>query len=94
MIVDGLNTFSTICIEALACGTPVITYKTDGSPEAIDDKTGIVINQGDVEALSQAICETKKNPLDRKACRKRAIENFDKNKCIEHYYDLFKELIG
>lgn len=88
------DNFPTTNIEALACGTSVITYKTGGSPEAIDDKTGIVINQGNVEALSQAIFEMKKNPLDRKACRDRAIENFDKNKCFERYFDLYKELIG
>ncbi len=87
------DNFPTTNIEALACGTPVITYKTGGSPEAIDDKTGVIINQGDVEALSQSVCELRRNPLDRNACRYRAIENFDKNKCFERYFDLYKELI-
>lgn len=88
------DNFPTTNIEALACGTPVITYKTGGSPEAIDDKTGVVINQGDVEAISQIVCELRNNPLDRNACRNRAIENFDKNKCFELYFDIYKELIG
>lgn len=32
--------FPTVNLEALACGTPVITYRTGGSPEAVDEKTG------------------------------------------------------
>ena len=87
------DNFPTTNIEALACGTPVITYKTGGSPEAIDDKTGVVINQGEVEALSQAVNELSKKPLERKACRIRAIENFDKNKCFEQYISLYNELL-
>ena len=35
------DNFPTINLEALACGTPVITYNTGGSPEAIDDLTGL-----------------------------------------------------
>ena len=37
------------------CGTPVITYNTGGSPEAIDEKTGIVVKQGDIIGLGKAI---------------------------------------
>ena len=40
------DNFPTTNIEALACGTPVITYNTGGSPEAIDDKTGKIIKKG------------------------------------------------
>ena len=36
------DTFPTVNLEALACGTPVITYRTGGSPETVDEKTGIV----------------------------------------------------
>lgn len=32
------DNFPTTNIEALACGTPIVTYNTGGSPEAIDDK--------------------------------------------------------
>ena len=45
------DTFPTINIEALACGTPVITYKTGGSTEIIDEQTGVVVDQGDVKGL-------------------------------------------
>ena len=42
------DTFPTTNLEALACGTPVVTYRTGGSPEAIDEHTGIVVAKGDI----------------------------------------------
>src|SRR5690606_17211681 len=51
------DNFPTTNLEALACGTPVITYNTGGSPEAIDDETGIVVKKGDIAGLASAIKE-------------------------------------
>lgn len=87
------DNFPTTNIEALACGTPVITYKTGGSPEAIDEKTGVTVSQGDVEALTDAIREMRANPLSREDCRKRAEEMYDKEKCFGEYVMLYEELI-
>lgn len=87
------DNFPTTNIEALACGTPVITYETGGSPEAIDDKTGVVIPQGDVTALANAIMQMKVNPLSPENCRKRAEEHFDKDKCFEEYISLYEQLL-
>ena len=87
------DTFPTVNLEALACGTPVITYRTGGSPEAIDKKTGMVIEQGNVEALANAIILLKDHPLSSADCRKRAEDLFDKDKCFEKYIELYDSLI-
>lgn len=90
------DNFPTTNLEALACGTPVITYKTGGSPEAIDENTGAVVEQGDLNALSETIKEfqvlgfKQKHSVD---CRKRSEEHFDKDKCFEKYIELYKELL-
>lgn len=55
--------YPTVNLEALACGTPVVTFKTGGSSEMLDDKTGIVVDTNDVEGIEKAIkdiCEKKK----------------------------------
>ena len=88
-----LDTFPTVNIEALACGTPVLTYRTGGSPEAVDDKTGIVVEQGDVNAVVGQICKMKLHPLSQMACRERAVQKFDKDKCFEQYIQLYDKLI-
>ena len=87
------DTFPTINIEALACGTPVITYETGGSPEAVDEKTGIVIEQGNIDALVEAIKQMKEKLFSSIDCRKRAEENFDKDKCFKKYIDLYESII-
>lgn len=91
------DSFPTVNMEALACGTPVITYRTGGSPEIVDDKTGWVIKQGDVEALAKTIRdvgEIRKEERETQCnnCRKRATTYFDKDKCFEKYLDLYESL--
>ena len=87
------DTFPTVNLEALACGTPVITYNTGGSPEAIDEKTRIVVEQGNVGKLAEAIIRMRKNPLSPKDCRERAERLFDKDKCFEEYMELYNKLL-
>ncbi len=87
------DTFPTVNLESLACGIPVITYNTGGSPEAIDEKTGIVVEQGDLMALANAVFKMKKCPLSSDDCRKRAEEYFDKNKCFSRYIKLYESLL-
>ena len=87
------DTFPTVNLEALACGTPVITYRTGGSPEAIDDKTGIVVEQGDVDAMARAIAELKQHPLSAADCRARAEAHFNRNTCFEKYIQLYNDIL-
>ena len=87
------DTFPTVNLEALACGTPVITYRTGGSPEAIDDKTGIVVEQGDVNAMARAIAELKQHPLSAADCRVRAEAHFNRNTCFEKYIQLYNDIL-
>lgn len=49
------DTFPTVNIEALACSTPVITFKTGGSPEIIDETCGSVVECDDLYALESEI---------------------------------------
>lgn len=87
------DNFPTTNLEALACGTPVITYCTGGSPEAVDEKTGIVIEQGNINALAAAVLQMREYSFSSIDCRKRVEMYFDKNKCFEKYIKLYESLI-
>ena len=88
------DNFPTTNIEALACGTPVITYNTGGSPEAVDDRTGIVVEKGDVNGLMRSIELIRKNdgPVTPAMCRERAECIFNKDSCFLDYLHLYKEI--
>ena len=102
-----LDTFPTTNLEALACGTPVVTYRTGGSPEAICDTacekvekagaeyypTGMVVEQGDVEGMIRCVRDLKSRPINAAVCRQRAVEHFDKDKCFEEYIKLYENLL-
>jgi len=79
-------------IESLACRTPVITFDSGGSPETIDEDTGIVIEKGNLEKLYKAIQQIKTNNIDKQKCRYRAVEFFDKNKNFRKYMELYKDI--
>jgi glycosyltransferase involved in cell wall biosynthesis len=92
------DNFPTTNIEALACGTPVITYRTGGSPEAIDEDTGWVVEKGDIEGLCQIIDnyftlpEEEKN-VKRIRSRERAIKLYNKDDRFQDYINLYSELL-
>ena len=87
------DNFPTTNLESLACGTPVVTYRTGGSPEAIDDRTGITVDTGDIKCLAQAVYSICDSSMFRLNCRKRAELLFDRNNCYKQYLQLYKSLI-
>lgn len=93
------DNFPTTNIEALACGTPVITYNTGGSPEAIDDLTGYVVQRGNIGDLKNAIefigSEFGKIKEQRQEyCRKRAVDHFNKNERFNDYVKLYQRILN
>jgi len=91
-----VDTFPTTNLEALACGTPVVTYNTGGSPESLDQETGMVIEKGDIAGLSEAvklILDHGKNSYTEK-CIARAQTLYNKEECYLRYLDLYKNLLS
>lgn len=81
-------------LEALACGTPVITFCTGGSPECIDENTGTVVACDDEEALYQEILRiAEERPYSPEDCRKRALQ-FSEQEKYTQYYMLYKQSLA
>ncbi|MBQ5810457.1 MAG: glycosyltransferase [Clostridia bacterium] len=77
--------------EALACGTPVVTYPTGGSPEAIDAKSGVVTKERSPESAVEAIKIAES--LRREDCIARA-KQFDINEKYCEYLKLYEEILA
>jgi putative colanic acid biosynthesis glycosyltransferase len=59
-------------VEALGCGTPIAGFRAGGSPETFDEKTGIAVPTGDIEALRSAILQLAENRPSKNECVNRA----------------------
>ena len=73
-------------IEALACGTPVVSFNTGGCSETFDSYTGIAVEKDNVNELIKAIENICKRECVKKKCVERATY-FDE---IEKYQDYIK----
>lgn len=82
--------FGMVNIEALACGVPVVTFRTGGSPECLDSKSGIVVEKDDVDGMKDAIVEIcERKMFNEINCIKRAqqFKGLDK---FNEYIELYK----
>jgi UDP-glucose:tetrahydrobiopterin glucosyltransferase len=70
-----VEAFGNVAIEALACGVPVIAYARGGPAEIITDgETGFVVAADDVDGVIDAVGRL--DEIDRRACRKRAEQEY------------------
>lgn len=82
------DNYPTTNLESLACGTPVITYKTGGSIEAVvKSGYGRVVEQGNVAKMVEAI-ELQCKDLPEKKC----LFVCDASQNYEKYVDLYEKM--
>ncbi|MGH9121386.1 MAG: glycosyltransferase, partial [Acidimicrobiales bacterium] len=82
--------FGMVMIEALACGTPVLTTSCGAAPEIVDEgKVGWVRDTaaGLVEALGKV------RDLDRSACRRHVETNFSMKRMVGRHVALYEQSI-
>ena len=89
------DNFPTTNLEALACGTPVVTYRTGGSIESVDSDTGRIAEKGNAADLLAKIREIKQlgRPYFAKACRQNAEQRYDRQTNFQDYISLYEHLI-
>ncbi len=85
------DTFPTTNLEALACGTPVITYNTGGSVESVDSETGVIVEKGDIDGLINAIDGV--SSIDSDACVTRARNLYNQDSSFRKYIKLYKDIL-
>lgn len=76
-----LDTYPTTNLEAICCGTPVITYRTGGSPESAAH-FGATIPRGNLPAAAECIQSHPRFPLHP--------HHFDKSTAMEQYLEIYQ----
>jgi glycosyltransferase involved in cell wall biosynthesis len=88
--IDWPEPFGLVMIETMACGTPVIAYRSGSVPEVIDDGvTGFI-----VEGLEDAVKAAERiSTLSRKRCRELFEQRFVASRMAEDYVAIYQRLI-
>lgn len=79
------DNYPTVNLEAIACGTPVITYNTGGSPESVSAEHGFVIDKGNLSAVMEILRRLRTQPLNINSVP----TTFDKNSFVESMLKLY-----
>ena len=89
--IDWPEPFGLVMIEAMACGTPVIAYRSGSVPEVIEDGvTGFI-----VDSEEEAVKAIKKLPrLDRRQVRARFEQRFSARRMAKEYESRYRKLIA
>ena len=93
---DGI---ANVLVEAMACGTPVVTTDYDGSRELLESgRFGVTVPERDPARLAEAIEALLRDPDRRRslaqAARERVERDFDRDRNIESIARLFRETLG
>lgn len=86
------DNYPTVNMEALACGTPVITFNTGGSSECIAQKCGMIVDAEDVDSMEKAIYYLMSGQKNMKEpCLQQAVL-FDQDRCFQKYIDCYRRM--
>lgn len=87
------DNFPTTNLEALSCGTPVITFNTGGSIECIDETTGFIIDKGNIDELVHSLRKIKENgkKIYTASCIESSKHKYNKIDRFNEYIEIYKE---
>lgn len=85
------ETFGLTTVEAQACGTPVVVYRTDGCPETVADGNGILVQRGNLLELENAVRVVANG---KKRINPKSMRCFDKDEVYKKYLSLYDKLVS
>ncbi len=90
------ESFGSVLVEALACGTPVVSTRSGGPEDIVDPAVGTLVPPDDPAALADALAETLAN-LDRYSpvdLRDYAIRRFGWDPVVQRTLGVYQEVLG
>lgn len=82
--------FGLVCVEMLACGTPVAAFDSGAIREILSDQCARVVPKADIGALARVLGEAARK--QRTACRARA-EDFSLSRMVNNYAKLYQQMV-
>lgn len=97
VICSRRENFPTTCIEALACGTPIVGFDEGGTRETAPKGLGKFVAYGDIDALYGAVLSfiTNDHLTDIKSdCVEFATMHYDESSMLQSYMKLYTKVKG
>ena len=97
---SAIESFGLTALEAMACGTPVIAFRTGGLPDLVlQGETGWLADEvNSPDSLYQGLHWLLHHPQERRAmgynARKRVEQEFTADLMAERYISLYQELLS
>lgn len=87
------ESFGLVVAEAMACGTPVVVYKSTACPELIGNYTGFMVKPHDTDGVINALREIQLKGKSQytEACINRVKQNFENQIMASSYLNEYKD---
>lgn len=87
------DTMPNACLEALACGSPLLCFNTSGMPYMADETVMTLVEARNVNQMVDVILNTKKkDEAVIKTCREYALKRFDNQKYFERLVEIMNSM--
>ena len=88
-----LEAFSQSQLEAMACGSPVISFPCSGAEDLIDETNGVVCEGFSIKALVNGIAQALSCHYEGKAIRQSVLSQYSYDKVGQRYLDCYIRLL-
>ncbi len=93
------ESFGLSALEAMACEVPVVSSSVGGLPELqVHGETGFIAEIGDIDRMARYAIDLLTNDVKRamfgRACRSRAVDNFDVHTIVDRYEEYYRQCLG
>ena len=85
--------YPTVNMEAIACGTPVVTFDTGGCAETVDTSTGIIVSVNEIDKLIEAIDVISQERINPEVYKKK-VRNYSQDLKYMEYLELYSHVIS